>query len=143
MTAERQNGIAYAFLAPALVVMMLCGVVPMGFVAYYSLHDTFAGNSFVWVGTAWYQSVLSSREFWWALARSFGFSALVLLVEIPLGILEQLLHLVEAVEFLGPFPQLVDNIIEWLYRLIHGGLSRFVNNAPAPAPVHPNQDRGF
>ena len=73
-------------LIPALFVMLVSGVVPAGFVAYYSVHDTFAGNSFVWVGPQWYVSVLSSPEFWWALARSLGFSALVLLVEVPLGI---------------------------------------------------------
>ena len=75
-----------ALLLPALVVMLLSGVLPAAFVAYYSVHDTFAGNSFVWVGADWYVSVLSSREFWWALARSAGFSALVLLIEIPLGL---------------------------------------------------------
>lgn len=73
-------------LLPALLVMFLSGVVPAAFVAYYSVHDTFAGNSFVWVGAQWYQSVLASPEFWRALARSLGFAALVLLVEIPLGI---------------------------------------------------------
>lgn len=83
---ERQNGIAYAYLAPAIIVMILCGVVPMGFVAYYSLHDTFAGNSFVWVGTAWFKEVLTSREFYGAAARSLGFSLLVLAIQIPLGI---------------------------------------------------------
>jgi glycerol transport system permease protein len=86
VTAERQNGSAYAFLAPALVVMTLCGVVPMGFVAYYSLHDTFAGNSFVWVGATWFGEVLTSPEFYGAAARSLGFSLLVLMIQIPLGI---------------------------------------------------------
>ena len=76
----------YVMLGPALVVMILSGVVPAAFVGYYSLHDTFAGNSFVWVGPQWYLSVLSSSEFWWALARSLGFTALVLLIEVPLGI---------------------------------------------------------
>lgn len=75
-----------ATLLPALLVMMVSGVLPAAFVAYYSVHDTFAGNSFVWIGADWYVSVLSSREFWWALARSAGFAALVLLVEVPLGI---------------------------------------------------------
>ena len=75
-----------ATLLPALLVMLMSGVVPAAFVAYYSVHDTFAGNSFVWVGADWYVSVLSSREFWWALARSMGFAALVLLIEVPLGI---------------------------------------------------------
>lgn len=73
-------------LLPALFVMLVSGVVPAAFVAYYSVHDTFAGNSFVWVGLQWYETVLSSRDFWWALARSAGFAALVLLIEVPLGI---------------------------------------------------------
>lgn len=75
-----------AMLLPALIVMLVSGVVPAAFVAYYSVHDTFAGNSFVWVGADWYVSVLSSPEFWRALARSLGFAVLVLLIEIPLGI---------------------------------------------------------
>jgi glycerol transport system permease protein len=75
-----------ATLLPALLVMLVSGVLPAAFVAYYSVHDTFAGNSFVWVGADWYVSVLSSREFWWAMARSVGFAALVLLIEVPLGI---------------------------------------------------------
>jgi glycerol transport system permease protein len=73
-------------LLPALIVMLVSGVIPAAFVAYYSVHDTFAGNSFVWVGADWFVSVLSSRDFWWALARSLGFAALVLLIEVPLGI---------------------------------------------------------
>ncbi len=81
-----QSSRAYLFLAPALVVMTLCGVLPMVFVAFYSVHDTFAGNNFVWVGTNWFQQVLTSREFYGALLRSLGFSALVLLIEIPLGV---------------------------------------------------------
>jgi glycerol transport system permease protein len=75
-----------ATLLPALLVMLVSGVLPAAFVAYYSVHDTFAGNSFVWVGADWYVSVLASREFWWALARSVGFAALVLMIQIPLGI---------------------------------------------------------
>lgn len=75
-----------ALLSPALLVMVLSGVVPAGFVAFYSLHDTFAGNSFIWVGPQWYLGLLTSPEFWWALGRSLLFSVLVLLVEVPLGI---------------------------------------------------------
>jgi glycerol transport system permease protein len=78
--------LAYVYLAPALLVMLACGVVPMLFILFYSLHDTFSGNDFVWVGGKWYAHVLTSSEFYWALARSLGFSALVLAIEIPLGI---------------------------------------------------------
>ena len=66
--------------------MTLCGVVPMGFVAYYSVHDTFGGNSFFWVGATWFREIFVSPEFHGALARSLGFSALVLAIEIPLGL---------------------------------------------------------
>jgi glycerol transport system permease protein len=84
--SARATPIAYAYLAPALLVMIACGVVPLLFILFYSLHDTFAGNDFVWVGLRWYQDVLTSREFHWALLRSLGFSALVLAIELPLGI---------------------------------------------------------
>jgi glycerol transport system permease protein len=86
LAAMRDRLTILALLLPALLVMFVSGVIPASFVAFYSLHDTFAGNSFVWVGPQWYLSVLSSSEFWLALARSFGFSALVLLIEVPLGI---------------------------------------------------------
>lgn len=81
-----RTGTALALLAPALAVMGFCGVYPLAMVFYYSLHDSFAGNSFFWVGGDWYASVLSSPEFWAAMARSLCFTALVLTVEVPLGL---------------------------------------------------------
>lgn len=86
MNPARQSLLAYTLLLPAILVMTLSGVLPMAFVAYYSLHDTFGGNSFIWVGTDWFSHVLSASEFYAALGRSLGFSALALAVEVPLGI---------------------------------------------------------
>lgn len=82
----RSDRSAFLFLAPALAVMAFCGVLPVAFIVFYSLHDTFGGNTFVWVGAHWYRSVFSSPEFWWAFARSAGFAALALAIQIPLGI---------------------------------------------------------
>jgi glycerol transport system permease protein len=76
----------FVFLFPALAIMGLCGVLPLSIVAFYSVNDTFSGNSFLFVGAEWFTKVLSSSEFFWALGRSFGFSSLVLLIEIPLGL---------------------------------------------------------
>jgi glycerol transport system permease protein len=76
----------FLYLAPALMVMTLCGIIPLGFIFYYSVHDTFSGNDFVFVGARWYSELLSSREFWLALLRSIGFSIAVLAIQIPLGI---------------------------------------------------------
>jgi len=86
MTPARQNIRSFLLLSPAALVMALCGVVPMGFVAFYSVHDTFGGNSFIWVGATWFRQILVSPEFHAALLRSLGFSVMVLLVEMPLGI---------------------------------------------------------
>lgn len=86
MNFEHQNRLGYTLLLPAVFVMTLCGILPMTFVIYYSLHDTFGGNIFVWVGATWFKQVLASPDFHAALARSLGFSALVLAIEVPLGI---------------------------------------------------------
>lgn len=86
MNSASQNILAYALLLPAILIMALCGILPMAFVAYYSVHDTFGGNSFIWVGADWFGHILTAPEFRAALARSLGFSALALAVEVPLGI---------------------------------------------------------
>jgi len=86
LISPRQSARAYTFLTPALLVMTLTGVIPMAIVAFYSVNDTFAGNSFFFVGAAWFKQVLTSPEFFGALARSVGFSVLVLGIQIPLGI---------------------------------------------------------
>lgn len=79
--------VAWLYLLPALLVLLLVGLTPIGFVVFYSLHDTFGGNIFVWVGSQWFSEVLRSADFYQALARSLGFSILVLSVQIPLGII--------------------------------------------------------
>jgi len=86
MHSERQNLLGFTLLLPALLIMTLCGVLPMAFVAYYSVHDTFGGNTFIWVGPYWFKEVFGSSDFHAALARSLGYSALVLAIEIPLGV---------------------------------------------------------
>lgn len=86
MSAKTRSAVAYVFLAPALIVMIVSGVIPLGFVAFYSVHDTFAGNSFIWVGWDWYESILTSPVFFAALGRSVGFSLLALAVQAPLGL---------------------------------------------------------
>lgn len=73
-------------LAPAMALMFVVGVVPLGFVGFYALHDTFGGNRFFRVGLDWSRAVLGSAEFRGAMARSAGFAALVLAVQVPPGL---------------------------------------------------------
>jgi glycerol transport system permease protein len=86
MTVAKSKAEAAALLAPAILVMLACGVLPFGFVAFYSVHDTFSGNDFLYVGTQWFSQVLRSSEFQWALIRSLGFSLVALALQIPLGL---------------------------------------------------------
>lgn len=73
-------------LTPAILLMLACGVIPLGFVAFYSVHDTFAGNDFLFVGLRWFAQVLTSSDFHWALLRSLGFTLLALAIQLPLGL---------------------------------------------------------
>ena len=61
MNSARQSVLAYALLLPAILIMALCGILPMAFVAYYSVHDTFGGNSFIWVGADWFGHILTAH----------------------------------------------------------------------------------
>lgn len=86
MTGRGEVWRALPYLAPALLVLTLAGVVPLAQVGFYALHDTFGGNVFVWVVADWFRQVLGSGAFYDALLRSLCFALLVLAVQVPLGL---------------------------------------------------------
>ena len=83
---KRQNRYAYFYLLPAISVVLVSAIIPLMTVVNYSVQDSFAGGNFFWMGTHWFESVLGSHQFYGALVRSLSFSALVLLIQVPLGI---------------------------------------------------------
>lgn len=78
---------ASLYLLPAFVVLVLVGALPLGFVVFYAVHDTFGGNVFFWVGLDWFKQVLTTPAFYHALLRSLLFALIVLTVQLPLGVL--------------------------------------------------------
>tara|TARA_X000000950_G_C13867958_1_gene641648 strand:+ start:600 stop:1373 length:774 start_codon:yes stop_codon:yes gene_type:complete len=56
-------------------------------VVYYSLHDSFFGGNYIWVGLYWFKQLFVSSDFLDSLMRSFLFSFLALSIQIPLGLL--------------------------------------------------------
>ncbi|NJB68557.1 glycerol transport system permease protein [Desulfobaculum xiamenense] len=78
---------AWFFLIPALVLMSISAFVPLMTVINYSLHYIFSGSAPTFVGFENYVEVLRDPTFWGALTRQLCFSLMVLLVEIPLGIM--------------------------------------------------------
>lgn len=78
---------SWLFVLPALLVVGGSTIIPLITVANLSVHDVFYGNDYIWVGPKWYLQVLNSKEFYFTLLRTFAFSAIVLTIEVPLGIL--------------------------------------------------------
>ncbi|ASY70675.1 carbohydrate ABC transporter permease [Sinorhizobium fredii] len=80
------NNKAWFMVLPVLVLVAFSAVIPLMTVVNYSVQDTFGNNEFFWAGTDWFMDVLESDRFWDALTRNLIFSAIILAIEIPLGI---------------------------------------------------------
>ncbi|MBX3577153.1 MAG: sugar ABC transporter permease [Rhizobiaceae bacterium] len=80
------NNKAWFMVLPVLVLVGFSAVVPLMTVVNYSVQDTFGNNVFFWAGSEWFQDMLTSDRFWEAMGRNLLFSAIILAIEIPLGI---------------------------------------------------------
>lgn len=74
------------FILPALLVVGGSTIIPLIAIVNFSVQDVFYGNDFIWVGPKWFVEVLSSKEFYSTLFRTFAFSTIVMTIEVPLGI---------------------------------------------------------
>ncbi len=77
---------AWFLILPAFAVLAIGGIAPILTAINYSLHDSFGGDRFIWVGLRWYEEMLREAEFWAALGRTLGFFAASLALQIALGI---------------------------------------------------------
>jgi glycerol transport system permease protein len=86
------NQKAWLLVLPVFVLVAFSAIVPLMTVVNYSVQDTFGNNQFFWNGVAWYKDLLDPStelggRFFASLWRNLFFSAAVLAIEIPLGIL--------------------------------------------------------
>ncbi|MFC5067604.1 carbohydrate ABC transporter permease [Flaviflagellibacter deserti] len=81
------NNKAWFLVLPVFIVVAFSAILPLMTVVNYSVQDTFGNNQFFWAGTTWFSELLASDRFHEALWRQLLFSALVLLIQIPLGVL--------------------------------------------------------
>ncbi len=81
------NQRAWFLVIPVLALVAFSSILPMMTVVNYSFQDTFGENVFFWVGLEWYKELLHSERLWDALGRQLLFSFIILMIEIPLGIL--------------------------------------------------------
>jgi glycerol transport system permease protein len=82
-----ENNRAWLLVLPVLLLVAFSAIIPLMTVVNYSVQDIFGPNERYWVGTEWFAQVLADNRLHEALWRQFLFSGLVLLIEIPLGVL--------------------------------------------------------
>ncbi len=83
---------AWLLVLPVFVVVLFSALLPLMTVVNYSVQDSFGNNQFFWNGLGWFRELLDPASelggrFLDALGRNLAFSAIILLIEVPLGIL--------------------------------------------------------
>jgi glycerol transport system permease protein len=88
MTPPRARGDnrAWLLMLPAMAVLLFVGVVPLVAVFNYSFHDIFSLDRIHWIGTGWYEDLVTSPRFHASLGRSLLFAGLVLAIQVPVGV---------------------------------------------------------
>ena len=83
---KTQNNRAWFLVLPVLVLVGFSAVIPLMTVVNYSVQDTFGNNEFFWEGVGWFEEMIHSERLHQALWRQMLFSAIILAIEVPLGI---------------------------------------------------------
>jgi glycerol transport system permease protein len=82
---------AWLLVLPVFALVAFSAILPLMTVVNYSVQDTFGNNQFFWNGVGWFQELLDpssqlGERFFDALWRTLLFSAIILLIQVPLGI---------------------------------------------------------
>src|SRR5438045_9664257 len=85
------NQKAWFLVLPVFLVVAFSAVLPLMTVVNYSMQDTFGNNQFFWNGVGWFKELLDPStdlggRFFASLWRNLFFSAVILTIEVPLGI---------------------------------------------------------
>jgi len=80
------NQRAWFLVLPVVLLVAFSAVVPLMTVVNYSVQDTFGNNVFFPAGLDWFIQTLHSERIHNALGRQIVFSAIILAIEVPLGI---------------------------------------------------------
>ncbi len=84
---KTENPKAWFFVLPVLVLVAFNALIPLMTVVNYSVQETFGNNLFFWQGLDWFENTLRSDRFHGALGRQILFTATILAIEIPLGVI--------------------------------------------------------
>ena len=85
MSVKAVNQRAWWLVLPVVVLVGFNAIVPLMTVVNYSVQETFGNNRFFFEGVKWFEEVLHSPRFHDALKRQLLFTAVILVIQIPLG----------------------------------------------------------
>ena len=86
MAMKTENQRAWWLVLPVLILVAFNALLPIMTVVNYSVQETFGNNLFFWHGVGWFEDVLNSERFHASLGRQLLFTAIILLIEVPLGV---------------------------------------------------------
>ena len=84
---KTEDNRAWLLILPVFLVVAFSAVIPLMTVVNYSVQDIFGPGERLFIGSEWFEEVLGDSRLHDALGRQFLFSGLVLVIEIPLGVL--------------------------------------------------------
>jgi len=84
---KTEDNRAWLLILPVFLVVAFSAVIPLMTVVNYSVQDIFGPGERLFVGSEWFEEVLGDSRLHDALLRQLLFSGLVLIIEIPLGVL--------------------------------------------------------
>jgi len=86
MSGKTQNQKAWWFVLPVVLLVAFNAIIPLMAVVNYSVQETFGNNIFFFEGLKWFEQVLHSERFHDALLRQLAFTGIILVIEVPLGV---------------------------------------------------------
>lgn len=86
MSTKTPNQKAWWLVLPVVLLVAFNAVIPLMAVVNYSVQETFGNNQFFFEGVRWFTQVMQSERFREALSRQVLFTALVLAIQVPLGV---------------------------------------------------------
>ena len=84
---KQVNQKAWLLVLPVVLLVAFNAIIPLMTVVNYSVQETFGDNVFFWAGVQWFEQILNSPRFHDALLRKMLFSAIILAIEVPLGLI--------------------------------------------------------
>ena len=80
------NQRAWLFVLPVVAIVAFNAIIPLMTVVNYSVQESFGENTFFWAGLRWFEELLRSERFQASLIRSMLFTVIILVIEVPLGL---------------------------------------------------------